>query len=203
MSGMSLGQMIAHGYKTLAQLKPALATWLDTLAATWQNKTLTAPVINGGTIDNAVIGGTTPAAVNATTVSASDGVTSSKNGVAQVVIENTSGTTKNTQVVFKDSVGPRWRVGVDVATNNGTDTLQIYNDTTAAAVGTFSSAAAWAWGVRCSLGGLIQGYYSLTQRFPQYPPTRHLQATYQRLGTLTPSAIRSGNTETPGCQRVG
>ena len=54
-------------------------------------------------------------------------------GVSQVQIQNTSGTTKNTQLMFADNVGSKWRIGMDVATNNNTNNFQLYNDAASAA----------------------------------------------------------------------
>lgn len=48
-------------------------------------------------------------------------------GVAQLFVKNTGGSTKNTQVIFADD-SPRWRIGVDVGTNNGSSTLQVFSD---------------------------------------------------------------------------
>ncbi|MDP3402739.1 MAG: hypothetical protein Q8S35_02175, partial [bacterium] len=61
------------------------------------------------------------------------------NGVAQAQIQNTSGTTKNAQLLFTDNGGTGWRIGSDVSTNNNTDNFQIYKDSLAAAVLTINS----------------------------------------------------------------
>jgi len=57
----------------------------------------------------------------------------SNDGASQIAITNTSGTTKNTQLLFKDDAGVKWRVGMDVATNNNTNIFQIYNGATSSA----------------------------------------------------------------------
>lgn len=54
---------------TWANLKAAVKSYYDSVTATLTNKTLTSPDINGGTVDNAAIGGTTPAAGAFTSVS--------------------------------------------------------------------------------------------------------------------------------------
>lgn len=60
-------------------------------------------------------------------------------GVSQIQIQNTSGTTKNTQLMFADNVGSKWRIGMDVATNNNTNNFQLYNDAASAAALTVDS----------------------------------------------------------------
>lgn len=60
--------------------------------------------------------------------------TFSKAGVAQVTIKNTTGTTKNTQLIFEDNVAPRWRVGMDVATSDNSNIFHIYSDTAVSAL---------------------------------------------------------------------
>lgn len=50
----------------------------------------------------------------------------SNSGVSQIAIRNTSGTTKNTQLIYADSGGNKWQVGMDVATNNGSTMFQWY-----------------------------------------------------------------------------
>ena len=55
-----------------------------------------------------------------------------KNGVPQIQLKNTSGTTKNTQILFADNSAIRWRIGVDVGTGNNTNSFQFYDE----AVGT-------------------------------------------------------------------
>lgn len=50
----------------------------------------------------------------------------SNSGVSQIAIRNTSGTTKNTQLIYADSGGNKWQVGMDVATNNGSTIFQWY-----------------------------------------------------------------------------
>jgi hypothetical protein len=57
-----------------------------------------------------------------------------KSGAAQIQIQNTSGTTRNTQLLFTNSGGTGWRIGSDVSTNNNTDNFQIYKDALAASV---------------------------------------------------------------------
>ena len=54
-----------------------------------------------------------------------------RSGVSQVTIRNTSGTTKNTQLIYADSGGNKWQVGMDVATNNGSTAMQWYYAPTA------------------------------------------------------------------------
>ena len=106
------------------------------------------PIVQGGTtvkvsIDNVTAG---------RDISAS-GATVTKNGVAQVYVQNTSGTTKNTQVIFSDSVGPKWRIGMDVFTNNGTNELQVYSDT----AGTSPFSIDTSSNVKLPVGNLIVG----------------------------------------------
>jgi hypothetical protein len=62
-------------------------------------------------------------------------------GVSQIQIQNTSGTTKNTQLMFADNVGSKWRIGMDVATNNNTNNFQLYNDAASAAALTVDSSS--------------------------------------------------------------
>lgn len=65
---------------------------LLTQSQTLTNKTLTSPVISGGTIDNAAIGGTTAAAGKFTTLQATGNTTTNVTGVAANCLQaNTSG----------------------------------------------------------------------------------------------------------------
>lgn len=70
-----------------------------------------------------------------------------KSGVPQIKLQNTSGTTKNTQIYFSDSVGSKFRIGMDIATNNNTENFQIYSDTGSASYITLSSSGVWSFDV--------------------------------------------------------
>lgn len=82
---------------------------------------------------------TTGAAVTGT-LSATGDITGSsgiiwatKSGTPQLNLTNSSGTTKNAQIIYRDSVGIRWRVGTDISTNNGTNAWEVYDEGAAAA----------------------------------------------------------------------
>ena len=86
----------------------------DTLA----NKTLTSPVISGGTINNNTIGGTTPAAGTFTVVTATVAT-----GAAQFYVNNVDAT-HNAEVLFEANGTPKWELGKD-----GSGNFFVYDDT--------------------------------------------------------------------------
>ena len=73
-------------------------------------------------------------------------------GVSQIQIKNTSGTTKNTQLMFADNSAIRWRIGMDVATNNNTNIFQLYNDTTSSAAFSVDTSGNLGLGVTPKIG---------------------------------------------------
>jgi len=48
-----------------------------------------------------------------------------RSGVPQLTLENTSGTTMNNQILFRDNSAIQWRLGTDMSTNNNTDIFEI------------------------------------------------------------------------------
>jgi hypothetical protein len=82
-------------------------------------------------------------------------------GVAQIQIKNSSGSTKNTQLMFADNSAIRWRIGMDIATNNNTNIFQLYNDTSSSAALSVDSSGNLGLGVTPSAWG--SGVYKVLQ----------------------------------------
>jgi hypothetical protein len=126
----------------------------------------------------------------------SNGVlTVTKNGVSQIQLTNTSGTTKNTQMIFADNVGSKWRIGMDVATNNNTVNFQLYSDVGSASYLTMSSNG----NLSLDVGNLVQGAaakgINFTANTPASGMTSQLLNWYEE-GTFTPQiadAASGGN----------
>jgi hypothetical protein len=90
----------------------------NSATATLTNKTLTSPVINGGTINNAAIGGTTPAAGNFTTLGATGNVTLGDASTDTLTINGTAVSCPNnlnfdSNTLFIDATNNRVGVGTN------------------------------------------------------------------------------------------
>lgn len=119
-----------------------LPTSTDTLVGrattdTLTNKTLTSPVVSGGTINNAVIGGTTPAAASFTTLNASGDVTFSGTGFLDIPVGTTAqrpaspsaGMIRyNTTLSSFEGYGTAWGAIGGGATGGGADRIFIENE---------------------------------------------------------------------------
>ena len=129
-------------------------------------------------------------------------VTAVKNGVAQIYLQNTSGTTKNTQLIFEDNIGSKWRVGMDVATNNNSDSFQLYSDVGSAAYLTMSNAG----NLTINTGNLIQGTAAKGIDFSANTPAAGKTSTllnWYEEGTWTPTVTSSSGTITTVSGNVG
>ena len=143
-----------YGLKKLtwANLKATLATWLTTLTATWSNKTLTSPVINGGAINNATVGATTPSTGAFTTVTASGQISATTNtttpadGSAYFYKSGTGATVSGFQVIAEvGSAGSRSTVGTFSSTGLAvTGALSATGALSFTGTGTGASGAYWA-----------------------------------------------------------
>jgi hypothetical protein len=89
--------------------------------------------------DNAAKLATTATGIDVTGTVTADGLTvdgtgafsgavTLNNAVPQLTLSNTSGTTKNNQLIYSDTGGILWRVGTDVSTNNNTNAYEIYQE---------------------------------------------------------------------------
>ena len=113
--------------------------------ATLTNKTLTSPVISGGTINNAVIGGTTPAAITGTTVTSTGNLISSNSigdegGEILLAKPQTNSTISGTGVTI-DVFQNKLRIFEQGGTARG-----VYIDITAASAGVATNLIAAAGG---------------------------------------------------------
>ena len=133
-------------------------------------------------------------------ISASGG-TFTKAGVTQVTIANTTGTTKNTQLIFADNVGSKWRIGMDVFTNNNTNELQVYSDT----AGTSPFSIDTSSNVKLPVGNLIIGTAGKGIDFSANPNpagmTSELLNDYEE-GTWTPSTAVNGFNGAPAITAI-
>ena len=123
-------------------------------------------------------------------VSAS-GATFTKAGVTQVTIENTTGTTKNTQLIFADNAGSKWRIGMDVFTNDNTNELQVYSDTAGASPLRIDTSS----NIKIPVGNIIPGTaakgINFTANTPAAGMTSQLLNWYEE-GTWTPTLLFGG-----------
>lgn len=117
-------------------------------------------VANGSpTITTPTLSGTTTAGA----ITASGDITGNSgklylnlSGVPQLYLNNTSGTTKNTQVVHEYNGTVAWRTGVDVGTNNGSNTYQFYLE------GTGTVATLTSGGINGTLGATTPAAATVT-----------------------------------------
>jgi len=117
--------------------------------ATLTNKTLTSPVISGGTINNAIIGGTTAAAGSFTTVAASSTITATGDVLGQYLRStNSTGDEGGEILLYKPATNSTIAgtgVTIDVFQNRlrifeqGGDARGVYIDLTAATAGVGSN----------------------------------------------------------------
>lgn len=68
------------------------------------------------------------------------------NPATQIQLKNTTGTTKNNQILFSDSTNVRWRIGTDISTNNNTNNFQLYNEGSALSALTVDSSNRFLFG---------------------------------------------------------
>ena len=115
-----------------------------TATATLTNKTLTSPVISGGTINNAIIGGTTPAAITGTTVTSTGNLLSTYSAGdegGEIFLAKPQTNTSITSGVRIDVYQNKLRIWEDGGTNRGA-----YIDLTAASAGVATNLIATAGG---------------------------------------------------------
>lgn len=166
---------------------------------TLTNKTLTSPVISGGTIDNAVIGGTTPAAGSFTTLSANNAsVTFSALGtgtVAGSVCQTAAG------LLIKSSGSNCFGSGTANAAGNATGQVQYNSGGTggslAASAGfSFDGTSVASLGVAgTSVGGLK--FNNATSGFIELePPTGALGSAVLTLPDVTDTLVALAATQT-------
>jgi hypothetical protein len=146
-------------YKTASNTIDTYASISAT--ATLTNKTLTSPVISGGTINNAIIGGTTAAAGSFTTIAASSTITATGDVLGQYLRStNSSGDEGGEILLYKPATNSTIAgtgVTIDVFQNKlrifeqGGTARGVYIDLTAAGAGVATNLMAAAGGTVTSI----------------------------------------------------
>jgi len=135
------GTLTASGTVTLPAAATAGGATIVTVSGTQTltNKTLTTPAISGGTLNDAVIGGSTPAAATFTTLTATGDVNFTGTGAVQVPSGTTgqrpAGTTgdfrfNSSLAKFEGYNGTAWGAVGGGATGGGSDEIFVENGQT-------------------------------------------------------------------------